>query len=240
MAKKYVISSTDTVESVKNALNDKGLITQVFYQSSNDLIFSSPICPKVIRLYFLPSGSNIYFRAYYGDAWTSGTNMTNSVQFLVADTSNDNAFTIAFLVADIDYFAILWCTGTTAAYGLCYVGALSNGKALAFGFSNNNSATNIAINLTDMVRLNPIVLSTKGFKDSNGNIFAMPLMWASDTGYIERDGIDIAETVGIKMSSLTSTSNTGYIETSTYILTPSLFYCDLLPIYTAMLLEFTE
>ena len=58
----------------------------IHYKTINDLIFScDAISSKVIRIRVAGRSSTI--SAYYGDAWTSGTTITNAVTFLTTVSS---------------------------------------------------------------------------------------------------------------------------------------------------------
>ncbi len=236
----YSYGVSTIITDIKAALNAKGLITLVKYENATNLIFTTPLTSKVIKI-AIENANFTQLLAYYGDAWTSTTTITNQVQFGNTVTSDDAKLTGFDIIADTNFFAIIWKTGTTAAYGVTYVGQLENGDDLVFAFTNILSTGNVAKNLTTEENLYPITLYTvTGAKDSTGKLFTIPLMWTNSAGAIQMNGTAIGGTTGIKLSSSIFNGATSVFIGSNYYLTPAtLFFTTAQTLYTSLLLEFT-
>ena len=129
MATKYSLGVSTVVADILSALQAQNLITELKYQDSTNLIFTTPLTDKVIRLYMLNSGDTT-FCAYYGDAWTSGTTITNSVK--IADFK-DNASNM-YLVTDTTFFSLAMNKSNMRPFA--YVGSFDNGDEVVFGCYN--------------------------------------------------------------------------------------------------------
>jgi len=235
---KYSIGVSTFINDLETALNAKGLITLTKYKDATNLIFTTPLTGKVIKINILNTTTSIV-RAYYGDAWTSGTTITNSVTFSYASTGTDIDLAAADLYADTNFFALLAKTND-GTYGLTYVGALDNGDVLVFGLGTSIDGTCAAFNMTDAVDLYPITFSPLGFKDASANLFTMPLMWANAAGVLEWNTSVPSGTVGIKVSSIQSTGVNSIISGAAYTITPANMKLGAVRgIYSALLIEFT-
>lgn len=228
------LTSETRIDGIEDALNDKFLITTTLYKSSNCLIFSTPLITKVIKIKL--SGTNADINISYGDAWTSGETITNSVQFVSsADHSNLNYMQV---VADSEYFVIL--THTVSPVGvIAYVGALNNGDKILFGFCVKNYGGNSCVNITKNTQMLPISLYTdNNVIDGSGNFYTMPLMWSA-SGLMQLNGSVPAETLGLKVSSVYSLANT--LNGDGYVLSPAPMYMSgAQRIKSSLLIEYAE
>ncbi|HOB12146.1 MAG TPA: hypothetical protein PKO32_03230 [Syntrophomonadaceae bacterium] len=237
MASYTAINLSSVIADIKAALNAKGLIGTLHYESDSNLIFSTGICSKVIRINWYSARQ---LDLYYGDAWKSGTTITNSVTFSTQAYSAAN--TGMHCVADTTFFFLL---AESSSYLTCaYVGALSNGDELVFGLIANSSSSyynnNLCKNLTDAVDLAPITFN-RGFSDSN-NLMSQPLMWCnSSSRQIEKDGANAAGTVGVKNVSFEAAAGQVIVGT-TGLITPGLLYSQTaggVATRTSLLVEFS-
>lgn len=238
-AKKYSYGTGSILTDVQAALNDKGLITEVKYASGLCLIFTTPLCNKVIKLEWCLDGDTFMF-GYYGDAWTGGGNISNSVKVLQS-YHNDGGHATGFdIIADTDFFAFIWKNNANTG-GMMYLGALDNGDVLIFGIAPNQSSENLIKNLTTGAELYPIgLVTTYGLVDASGNILSMPLMWQTADGKTVMNGANIATTKGIKVSGATYCGDTNTFAGANYYLTWSYLSYKISRIfYTSLLLEFT-
>lgn len=136
MANKYYSISTSTPkDNIKAALIDKyGAGVTINYESSTVLIFTcAALSDKVIKLESL--GAAYYF--HYGDAYSSGTTITNSVQFGGIYTGSVTAI---HLVLGDDF--LLFNSIVSDNSFLVLIGTLTNGKYICYGVVGNSSYTN--------------------------------------------------------------------------------------------------
>ena len=244
-ASKYSIpmaSTSAALDAMEAALNAKGLITSTLYKSASYFIFSTPLTSKVIRLY-IGSGF-ITFNYQYGDSWTSGSSVNNPITLGVINYGTATAASAIDVIADTDYFAIIWQTGTGSYYGIAYLGALTNGDELAFGMTSSTQSVDYSScqgrNITDGITIYPVSFGGQGFKDASDHLYTMPLMWSSSTYFAEMNGSEPAGTLGVKVSSATNVGGGTIATGSGYILMPSkLYYAGPLNISSSLLLEYT-
>jgi hypothetical protein len=195
MAASYTSIGTATpIANIATALAAKGLISTNHYQNTEYLIISTPICSKVIKIRW--ASSRIIMS--YGDAYTSGSTITNEVAFC-----GNGAGTVVgiHLVADTTFFALVTETGAGASYTIGYVGALTNGDQLVFGLNSTSTAAYYASclnrNLTDGVDLLPITWP-RGFSNA-GTLLAQPLLWYNTANkFLELNSGNLAGTVGVR------------------------------------------
>lgn len=239
-AKLFSINSSTSatrIDGIEEALNDKFLITTTLYKGSDCLIFSTPLITKVIKIK-LSSNANYSsdINIFYGDAWTSGETITNSVQFVhSADHSPLNHMQV---VADSEYFVIL--THTVNPVGvIAYVGALNNGDKILFGCCAKNYILNNCVNITKNTQMLPISLYTdNNVVDGSRNFYTMPLMWSA-SGLMQLNGSVPAETLGLKVSSVYSLANT--LNGDGYVLSPApMFMSSSQRIRSSLLIEYAE
>lgn len=228
------------VDSIANALIDikaalvaKSLITATLYETSPYLIFSTPLSTKVIKIYIV--NQDLY--VYYGDAYTSGSTITNQTTFCFID----GATSIASInvIADTTFFVIVFCANGTGA-GIAYVGALDNGDDIMLGGSSKSNADCSCFNVTDSTTLNMISFGGGvGFFDASNNIYSMPLMLCQSTGELEMNGTDPAEVVGLKVASVAGVGITTIAGGAGYVLTPSNLGCSGKSLSSSILIEYT-
>lgn len=191
-----------TIVPLKDALNAKGLITTVLYEDADCLIFSTPLTTKVIKI--KAPQANDQFNVHYGDAWTSAETITNSVTFANRNTGAVLDFAI---IADTTWFLLSWHSSGAAPHYHAYVGALSNGDPIVFGFCNSMysswASNNRAINLATGHDMLPIgIKSYRTFSDASGYLLETPLIWQDYvTNQIIYNGAAPAETLGVTVSS---------------------------------------
>lgn len=169
MANKYYSISTSTPkDAIKAALLDKYTTgVTINYEGSTDLIFTCPaISDKVIKLESL--GSSYYF--YYGDAYVSGTTITNSVQFGGIYTGS---MTAIHLILGDSFF--LFNSILSDNSFLVLIGSLTNGEHICYSVVGNSSYTNYVKGyLTDGTG---IILHSLGAAFNNaGKLYKTPIM----------------------------------------------------------------
>ena len=91
-------TTSDTVrETLLAALIDSGVHDTTHYNSGSDLIVTTTRSSKVLKFYIHSSYKRPW--TYYGDAWTSGSTITNQVAINVANVDY-NATDIRLVVTD--------------------------------------------------------------------------------------------------------------------------------------------
>lgn len=243
MATKYNISITNyltTIDGIEAALNAKGLITATLYKASGYLIFTTPLTDKVVKIRITSNMQDFFI--YFGDAWVSGSTITNQIQFGVLDVTNP--VTALDVIVDANYFIIVWQVNSYYA-GVCYIGALDNGDVLVFSMNSSSAAAHNsmtqAVNITTGSNLYPISFNNTGFKDPAGNIFTMPLMWADSANNLQMNGNNPSGTLGVKVSSVTNISGANVGTGVGYFLMPSTMYMtsSLIIVRSSLLIEYT-
>lgn len=216
------IGTTNPIDEVATALDNAGLITTEHYRSATDLIITTPVCSKVIRIYI--SASYKILSMYYGDAWTSGTTITNSRQFVYTyETSS-----AIHIITDNDYFFIQTETGTSAYYNTGYVGKLTNGDKLCFGLSSASGSSyytnNRIYNVTTGEELSLITWASIPFSDAGKKLLVQPLLvYNISSKYIIKNGSAPATVVGVKNVSVVNSTTTVTVGEN-YLITPGRLY----------------
>lgn len=239
-AKAFSIPYGAMISGIKAALQYKGLITTIFYETSQYLIFSTPLTSKIIKIgIFNDTSPTFYFQ--YGDAWTSGATITNAVSIGYNTTSVDYQYTGIDMIVDTTYF-LLVCKGSGFST-VSYLGALTNGDVIMFsaGTVLADALNTHARNITRSEDMFPISLAIRGnITDDSGNLLAFPLMWAkSGLNILYLNGEMPAETVGVRTATVKSVPvNFG---ASCYITTSAYLYIANATAFTApFVCEFTE
>ncbi|NCB61032.1 MAG: hypothetical protein EOM46_27020, partial [Gammaproteobacteria bacterium] len=129
MARKYTISLSTETTDFANAIADfygEGKYT-IYYKSSEYLVFSIPaISNKVLRVRFV-NGAGGHF--YYGDEWTSGSNITNAQYIsLYFNSAVQGAATLI-----LSQYALQFFNTDTTYNSVVFIGQLSNGEYAGIG-----------------------------------------------------------------------------------------------------------
>lgn len=180
----YSISpTTDTMLAIKNALLSKyGAGVTIHFQSATDLVFScSALSNKVIKINY----STSRFAFYYGDSWTSGTTLTNSITWVYYNTGG-----CVFIDMVLGDNTLMICAnqGSNTNGTLYIIGKLTNGDYAVFsangGISSSVYVGYLAKNTTDNVDIYPICFSD-AFAASSGKLFKQPLILQRSDGAVE-------------------------------------------------------
>jgi hypothetical protein len=182
MARKYTLAGADfanIVTFVEAAIADYygvGNYT-IHYTDATNIIFSIPsIFDKVIKMDF---GSRYDLRFYFGDAWTSGTTITNSVDVMI-DIYWQIVAQNMYLILDSKFIAF---TTPIEAMLFAYYGKLSNEESIAFSFGGATGAyaaqyraykTNDPTNMLEPHILN---VSMNSILSESGKYLKLPIMF---------------------------------------------------------------
>jgi len=227
----YSIPILDTtIADIVTALNANSLITQIKYQSTGDLIFTTPISAKYIKI----NNASGRITMWYGDGWTSGTSLTGTVVQINGYYTSPTCVGL-HMIADTTFFAfVVDCGGDS---NVVYMGATDSGKNICFGMycgENWSHTTNQGKNITDNSQIYPLVFSRAA--NDSGNVISQKLMWFdASSGQIIKNGSDPAGTIGVKNCAVV---NGAITKGSNYIITRSIAYMNTIgAIPTGLLLE---
>jgi len=155
----------------------------IHYKTINDLIFScDAISSKVIRIRVAGRSSTI--SAYYGDAWTSGTTITNAVTFLTTVSSLGVPASMNMVLGTS--FILLNCLTTNEGTRseLIIVGKATNGDSLVFGLTGRAIASaivnNICKDITSGINIK-IVDFSASFCGVSNYLYKVPLLIADSS-----------------------------------------------------------
>ncbi len=171
MAKYYEVRAdyTGFVSDLSAALvdyYDDGVT--IHYAQSGYVIFSCPaVSSKVIRGYY----AQLAFS--YGDAWTSGSSITNAVTF-----HSQNSTIFRFVLGD----SFIWGQGTYSGVDYPFlIGKTVGGSSLIMGSYR-------CVNVTSGNNTKPILFGTS-FKDgATGKLYKQPVYFAEFSGALLMNG----------------------------------------------------
>lgn len=210
MATLYTINIADSLADMKNALNSHGLLGIVWNEqsgASSTIVFETPLLPGKVIKFSIRTGA--YSTLSVGDSWTDKFNISNQI-FLIKDVTNSSSG--ALMIVDNNFFFVALNRSDNP---FAFIGLLDNGESVYSGYSNNaNSAGPFSYALSSAAKIAPISTNID-FRDSAGNIYAMPLMWKNlSTEKVIQTGAFPAVTPGIKTTSC-------IVGTGPYILGPN-------------------
>lgn len=195
MAKKYVITADyDTiVAQVAAALADYyGAGVTVHYTSATVIVFScAAISDKVIKMELVSAE----FKLYYGDAWTSGTTITNQVTIQLA--SNGTATTDCYLLLYTTYLCFVDTNTNDGTWWL--IAKTSNNRfvCLSFTISTVGSYSGWRYGYTtdgNRVYLFPLSINIE-IKHPTGYLLKFPIMLHDGNGHLCLNSDGSAETI---------------------------------------------
>lgn len=163
----YPIDRNNRIPSIKSALQTAAVITTVFYETVNYLIFSTPRSNKVIKL---QDNGNISF----GDSWTSTTTITN--EFILQQSIDPYDWAI-IVTPDILAFVAKNASGATGdCFAIIFGKSADAAKNLVSGTcSSSNSGYRYSCWDTTgaAVQLKPVIYCTNEVAiDSSGYYYA--------------------------------------------------------------------
>jgi hypothetical protein len=184
------------IDSIESALISKyGAGITIHYKDANNIIFSCPgVLDKVIRIFrnyvIYSAGSKEIDKlmCYYGDAWTSGTTITNAKQFS-GDALSDGYYygmsliTTADLVLGDDF---IYISINSPVPQMAIMGKLTNGKFITIGFTSrtvvsgaNPPAPNVNSHgyMTDGTVGEVELVVMSNVCNDNGKFVIMPLLF---------------------------------------------------------------
>lgn len=227
----HSINLATALADIKSALDAKHSVTTHVISTTNFIFSCSALSNKVIKLTF--SSSRI--EVYYGDAYTSGTTITNQVQF--SGMSSGTATEINLVLGD-ETFLLCAYQGTAIRGILIVIGKLSNGKyALGGGVGGSSTSYNGNcrwVNTTDGVGLFPSVFSA-AFGSASGKLYSQPLILARADGAVELNGDgSLASFQDISNASAAPGDSMTVLGTG-YLLSPAPVYYNGIQIQTSIL-----
>jgi len=186
------LNATYFLSDVATALTAKySTALTIHYQTTDYLIFSCPaISSKVIKIYYTIGKVGFY----YGDAWTSGSTITNQVTFCLQTYSTYN-WTGAEVVLGDSFLLFNLVTATTSVSSKLAIIALdTNGDSVVFGMNGGTSVSalyenDLCRNITDA---KAIMLRTfdDAFLGADNKVYKFPLIITDSSGVLLLDGED--------------------------------------------------
>lgn len=158
----------------------------VHYSDNDSVVFSCPsISDKVIRIskiqvYYSTAGMMDQLYVAYGDAWTTGTTMTNPVVFSGNTRTGSGIGTIAYIdLADVvlgDSFILI--AFPTNRPQLCLIGRLTNDSTIYYGVVEDNTYNGNCHGYVLDGKLGEVEIPTLSdvFSD-DGNFVAQPILF---------------------------------------------------------------
>lgn len=176
--------TTNTMLAIKNALEVKyGAGVTIHFQDATNLIFTCAALSNKVQRLLYNAGSRIIF--YYGDAWTSGTTITNQVKWAGYDAG---ACIFIDMVLGANLMMLCSNQGTSVLSTLFLIGKLTNDKFSFFSACGGNSAGYYSVylskNTTDNIDLFPVCFSD-AFASGLGKLFKQPLILQRSDGTVE-------------------------------------------------------
>lgn len=204
MAKYYGIDHGDLGQSVGDALVDYyGGGVSLYYQAAGECIFyCGAISNKVIRI-----NKGTYSYLLYGDSWTSGTTITNSVQFYNSTAPQQK---VTGLVFEDNFAVFLFAIPpnmTTQATAV--IGQLTNSDYVAVGTAKRNTSDGQAIH--ELFFPAPFYHPTK-------KLYKQPIMFKYDSGELLMYGSGPATIEGLVSI---STAQSSVVLSGDYVIAPT-------------------
>lgn len=179
--------STWSAQMVSALISRYGAGITIYFSDVSNIVFSCPaISNKVIKVSIiqLVSGNDTYqlLQARYGDAWTSGSTITNPISFMVwnypSEYSSAQYLFISITLILGDNFILCWGDGSRSQMFL--IGKLTNGKYLTMGLLGKSSPlVGVHGYLTDSLIEIEIPTISFAFRD-NGKFVIHPLLFSQN------------------------------------------------------------
>jgi len=224
MANKYYsIGLTTPMADIKAALQDKygsGNVT-VYYETTAYLIVGcTAISDKVIKFNWYNSSALLLF---YGDAWTSGSTITNQVQF--AGYSGGTTSEIHLVLGSNMFFLNLLSSYINSMTAV--IAKMSNNDYICIGLVGVNGSSYYATfkgrNTTDAVDVKPDSFAVK-FASNTGKLYKQDVRIIKTDGTLEANGDGSFATIPDLYNISHSLSQALLIKASNYIMSPTTLY----------------
>lgn len=195
-----VHSITRSNEAIKMKLTELGLIETIYYEDTSSLLLKLTILSKPIKFAVsATSGSNPFY-VYFGDSWTTGSNLNNQKSLTLASYVN----TVALIEAPgVLSFALTNNSNQINTITFAKDNALND---IALGFANvtNTNAEAWSYNMTSAIEIAPpIRVVGDGMIDANNNYFTTDLTLKE----ITTSKITSTSVTGLKMLIKASNNN---------------------------------
>lgn len=220
----FSIGTTTPIADIKSALQTQyggGNVT-VHYETTAYLIFScSAIADKVIKMEWAAG----YLQSYYGDAWTSGSTITNQVQFAGFYTGTTSV--IHLVLGDAFFFLNL--LASTINSSIAIIAKMTNNNYVCLGLIGYSGYATYTKgrDTTAGADIFPVTLE-RGFTSATSKLYKQPLILVKTSGLVEEetDG-DIAAIPGLYTASYSTGSVSTLIKAANYLLsTCNMFLSD--------------
>jgi len=181
------INAPTCLEDIATALTNKYGAGVTIYSlttnlTPNYLIFScAAISSKVIKIAFNPVIGA--YSAYYGDAWTSGSTITNQVRFLYSGTATGTLSSFPLVLGDNFILLNSLSSNSNVNSQLSLIAIATNGDSMVFGLTGAVDNTidcagkDISLNLP----INIITFGYGGFCGVSNYLYKVPLLIADSS-----------------------------------------------------------
>lgn len=181
---RYVISTAtaDSSLALENAFKASGIWVSTQYRTVNTWLICTLSCSnKIIKI------DTSIFAWYFGDAWTSGSTITNQKTILTGGGGKPSR---SLLYVTPDYVVAFADTSMCAIFG-----KLANGKQFVGSLATNSGWCNPFYNTTDNnSNYFPVNTFQDTVIDKNGNYYTAPLILKDNNGLLYDSpflGIDV-------------------------------------------------
>jgi len=208
---------TDCMKFIKNALEERyGEDLVVHYFEGEYLIFSCvAIADKVIKIARLNDNRLLAF--FYGDAWDSGSTITNQLAFAGPQGDDDGRPENIVLLLGDSFMLLQYNKPVNASYtSLILIGQLTNGTYIVCG-NCLNSGYGLCLNTTTVKPLSLLVFN-QNFGITNGERALQDVYFCVSNFRLEEneDG-SLATIPGIKNISLSLSPDKFYVDVLKFI-----------------------
>ena len=219
----YSISTSSPLADIKTALQNKygSSNVTVHYESASYLIIScAAISDKVIKFYLYTTARIL---TYYGDAWTSGSTITNEVQF--SGYTNGGAATEIHLVLGTNFFFMCSLLSTVLSI-VTVIAKMSNNDYVCMSFiggGSSYSGTSRAKNTTDGADITICTFDRK-FSSSTGKLYMQNTIIIKANGAAETNTDGILAHIPDLYNVSHSLSSSTLLKGSNYLMSPTGLY----------------
>lgn len=173
----YTVSGkiNDYATELEDIFKSAGIWVQTYYKTANSwLICKLNRGNKVIKINCSPT----QWGWYIGDAWTSGSTITNELAICYFSQSARPDKTDLWITND--YVVVKTYNGQTVV-----IGKLSNGYQMIGGFASISGGTAPFYDMTNLKANNFFVdVFQRNLMDKDGNYFSTPLILKDNTGLL--------------------------------------------------------
>ena len=175
----YALNTTSDaalIASIEAGMTDAGIITTTHYNTSPTLIVTTTRSNKVIKI----TSSSMRLQFYYGDAYVSGTTISNQVTVMDPLFTGGIYESVMVITDKILYFGYRQTSILNVLFGRF---ATEAQEYFVMSWVNDQVNWGISRDTTNDVQVIVITLQRPNIYTSGGNYYMVPLLIVS-TGYV--------------------------------------------------------